>query len=77
MNETYAKLGMKPADILLPRDADMSKWAVVACDQFTSQPEYWEEADRIVGDAPSTENINYFVFDCCSIFPIFGLCWYS
>ena len=54
MNETYAKLGMKPADILLPRDADMSKWAVVACDQFTSQPEYWEEADRIVGDAPST-----------------------
>lgn len=54
MNEIYAKLGMKPADILLPRDADMSKWAVVACDQFTSQPEYWEEADRVVGDAPST-----------------------
>ena len=54
MNETYAKLGMKPADILLPRDADMSKWAVVACDQFTSQPEYWEEAERIVGEAPST-----------------------
>ena len=32
-----------PADILLPKDADMNKWAVVACDQFTSQPEYWED----------------------------------
>ena len=41
-----------PADILLPR-ADLSKWAVVACDQFTSQPDYWERVARTVGDAPS------------------------
>ena len=54
MNKIYEKLGMRPADILLPRDCDMSKWAVVACDQFTSQPEYWAKADEIVGDAPST-----------------------
>ncbi len=54
MNKKFEKLGMKPADILLPRDCDMSKWAVVACDQFTSQPEYWAEVDRIAGDAPST-----------------------
>ena len=54
MNEQFARIGMGPADILLPRDCDMTKWAVVACDQFTSQPEYWEAADRIVGDAPST-----------------------
>lgn len=54
MNPRFAKLGVSPADILLPRDSDMSKWAVVACDQFTSQPEYWAEADRIVGDAPSS-----------------------
>ena len=54
MNEKFARLGMVPADILLPRDCDMTKWAVVACDQFTSQPEYWEEAERIVGEAPST-----------------------
>ena len=54
MNQKFFKLGVKPADILLPREADMSKWAVVACDQFTSQPEYWEEVDRIAGDAPST-----------------------
>ena len=54
MNQKYEPLGVKPADILLPKDCDMSKWAVVACDQFTSQPEYWEEVDRIAGDAPST-----------------------
>jgi hypothetical protein len=30
------------------------KWAAIACDQFTSEPHYWEEADRLVGDAPST-----------------------
>lgn len=41
--------------ILMPRDGiDLNKWAVIACDQYTSQPEYWEETDRIVGDAPST-----------------------
>ncbi|MDO5602324.1 MAG: DUF1015 domain-containing protein [Oscillospiraceae bacterium] len=44
-----------PAEILLPEaKTDMEKWAVVACDQFTSQPEYWQETERLVGDAPST-----------------------
>lgn len=43
----------KPADILLPR-ADMHKWSVVACDQFTSEPEYWQVVRSLVGDAPST-----------------------
>ena len=48
-------LGFSPADILLPReDISMERWAVVACDQYTSQKEYWEEADRIVGSSPST-----------------------
>ncbi|HBI64290.1 MAG TPA: DUF1015 domain-containing protein [Clostridiales bacterium] len=44
--------------ILMPKTGtDLYKWAVVACDQYTSQPEYWEETDRIVGDAPSTLRI--------------------
>ena len=43
-----------PGDILLPRDADMERWSVIACDQFTSQPEYWAEVEKLVGDAPST-----------------------
>ncbi len=42
------------AEILLPRaGTDLTKWAVVACDQFTAQPEYWEKADALVGEAPS------------------------
>ena len=46
----------KSADILLPDFNKVSpeKWAVVACDQYTSEPEYWEKADAIVGDTPST-----------------------
>lgn len=47
--------GVKVPEVLLPRaGTDMTKWAVVACDQFTSQPDYWEEVERIAGDAPST-----------------------
>lgn len=46
-----------PADLLLPKVDDLSKWAVIACDQFTSQPEYWERVRRRVGDAPSALNL--------------------
>ena len=54
MNKKFEKLGFYPADILLPKDTDMTKWAVVACDQFTSQPEYWQAVEDTVGEAPST-----------------------
>ncbi len=53
MNEKFQKLGFYPADILLPKDCDMTKWAVVACDQFTSEPAYWAAVEEQVGDAPS------------------------
>ena len=53
MNQAFDKLGFYPADILLPRNVDMTKWAVVACDQFTSQPEYWQAVEETVADAPS------------------------
>lgn len=47
--------GLVPSDIYLPAaHVDPFKWAVVACDQFTSQPEYWEKVEKEVGDAPST-----------------------
>lgn len=42
------------ADILLPRpDIDLARWSVVACDQFTAQPEYWRAVEAIVGGSPS------------------------
>ena len=43
-----------PGEILLPRVDDMSLWSVIACDQFTSQPEYWAKVEELVGDSPST-----------------------
>lgn len=43
-----------PADILLPQKADMRKWSVIACDQYTSQPEYWDQLRDYVGNAPSS-----------------------
>lgn len=43
--------------ILLPRSVDMSKWAVNACDQFTSDASYWRELKKYVSDSPSTLNL--------------------
>ena len=45
---------IKTADILLPEAVEMEKWSVIACDQFTSDREYWRETYRIVGDSPSS-----------------------
>ncbi len=44
------------ADILLPK-SDFENWAVIACDQYTSEPEYWEKATLAAGDKPSALNI--------------------
>jgi hypothetical protein len=53
--KTYPDLGILIPEVYLPRPGiDLNKWAVIAVDQFTSQPEYWEHVERIVGDAPST-----------------------
>ena len=53
--KTYPDLGVLIPEIYLPRPGiDLTKWAVIAVDQFTSQPEYWEQVEHIVGDAPST-----------------------
>ncbi len=46
-----------PADILLPKNIDLSKWSVVACDQYTSEPGYWEQADKLAAGSPSALNI--------------------
>jgi hypothetical protein len=52
------RVGVRVPEVLIPNpDVDLSKWAVVACDQFTSQPDYWEETDRTVGKEPSALRI--------------------
>ncbi len=51
----FPELGFQIPDILLPNNSiEKEKWAVIACDQYTSQPEYWENVNKIVGDSPST-----------------------
>lgn len=44
----------KSTDILLPGNVDMEKWAVIACDQFTSDRGYWQRVRKCAGDGPST-----------------------
>jgi hypothetical protein len=54
----YPEIGVQVSDVLLPRlGIDLKKWAVIACDQFTSQPEYWQNVREMVGSAPSTLNL--------------------
>src|SRR5512135_2688472 len=54
----YPDLGIQVGEILLPRPGiDLRKWAIIACDQFTSEPGYWQQVAEVVGDAPSTLNL--------------------
>ncbi len=54
------KVALKRADIMIPKaTVDPFKWAVVACDQYTSEPEYWEQVKQLVGKDPSTLNLIY------------------
>ena len=46
-----------PADILLPKNADMAKWAVIACDQFTSDQDYWNRVRANAEGSVSTINL--------------------
>lgn len=46
-------------DILLPQNCDMEKWSVVACDQFSSQPEYWDALERETAGVPSTLHLMF------------------
>ncbi len=55
IDERLAAVSVRVPDVLVPVDGvDLSRWAVVACDQYTSQPDYWAAADAWVGDDPST-----------------------
>jgi hypothetical protein len=51
-------LGFRLPHICLPRAGiDLYKWAVIACDQHTAEPAYWQRVSDLVGDAPSTLNL--------------------
>lgn len=54
LDTRFEAVSFGPADVLIPQDCDLSLWSVVACDQYTSQPEYWQRVDARVGSQPST-----------------------
>ncbi len=50
------KHSFSAADILLPK-SDFTAWATIACDQYTSEPEYWDRVKAAAGDKPSAFNL--------------------
>lgn len=53
--KNYPSIGVQIPEILLPKkNIDYKKWSVIACDQFTSQPDYWTQVEKNVGNSPST-----------------------
>ena len=55
MQTEFPEAALHVPTILLPReDVPLTSWAVIACDQYTSEPEYWEEVEKRIGRAPST-----------------------
>ena len=52
--ESLKKYGVTLPGILLPKKIDLESWSVIACDQYTQDRDYWQEAARIAGEEPST-----------------------
>ena len=56
--KNFLSVGIQAPEILIPNNQiDIKKWAVVACDQFTSQPEYWNTVEKIIDQSPSTYHL--------------------
>ena len=57
-DSTFKNIGLIAPDVLLPKNStNMYKWATVACDQYTSEPEYWSDVEGIIENSPSTYNL--------------------
>ncbi|HZK71762.1 MAG TPA: DUF1015 family protein, partial [Clostridia bacterium] len=60
MNSILKNIGISIPEILLPaKDIDMTKWSVIACDQYTSDINYWRDLKNFINASPSTLNLIY------------------
>ena len=60
MEKIFIQVGVAVPEILLPRrEVSLLTWSVVACDQYTSQRDYWQNVESLVQDTPSTLHIIY------------------
>ena len=58
MKRDYPDIALHVPEILIPAaDVDLKSWATVACDQYTSQPDYWEKVAQLTSDKPSTYHL--------------------
>ena len=58
MKSDYSHIPVRTPDLLLPKDGtDMQAWATVACDQYTSQPDYWNRVEAQAEGKPSTYHL--------------------
>jgi hypothetical protein len=58
--KNFSDIGIQIPTVYLPKTGiDLQKWAVIACDQFTSEPQYWADVKQAVGNAPSTLNLTF------------------
>lgn len=56
----FDDIGVMVPEVMMPRaDVDMSKWAVIACDQYTAEKSYWQRVSETVGDSPSMLHLIY------------------
>ena len=55
--KTLKDFGLRVPEILLPANVDLSKWSVIACDQYTQDLDYWKKAEAAAGGEPSTLNL--------------------
>ena len=55
--KTLRELGLSVPEIVLPKKIDTAVWSVIACDQYTQNPQYWEKAAQTAGNKPSTLNL--------------------
>jgi hypothetical protein len=57
IHNRLGKLGIEIPEILLPKKMNLKQWAVIACDQFTQDKNYWNQAGESAAGAPSTLNM--------------------
>ena len=61
--KNFEKFGLRVPEILLPKKFDAKTWCAVACDQYTQDKNYWEQAQKTVLKIPKLRDCKYHLCD--------------